>query len=558
MINNIIKGIQYKDTGFKPSNAQNQFRNQCISFLEEKIGNNSIILNNAPNRIGKTITTLKHLENQDLKVLYLSDRHPQISEVEKKLNSPKFVHWRGLKDLCHRYNDPLIYTFIKSRVPVGSICYKCEFVEECKYWPQWRIDEYVIVGAPKELLPFKYVQEEEWDVIVFDEIIDKGRLIEPYYPQLSKNIFDYFKLNEFYLENYKMIDSFIKLESFEENAINITRDDAFKARKHIIPKITQWLKKDNEILENPEVYKLLKYLSHLYETVEWMQYCAKYGYKTHYYRPYVYDLLDLKEKYSSDIFILNTSLNKEFYNNIIGNYRTSKQKIQEFPFEVINKNSFLLHYNFMNRSCAKNAIFETNKKGKILIDETGFPTLNNEKYGKEVINLAMTAIEVGVTNDLKTGLITYNDAKPLFEGLVDVVSHFGGHQGSNAFDDVDILIILGKYTINPQGLYQKYFMLTNELLKDNNAEWKTYKYINGSRIRFSDNKQLNQIMLYKLNEEQGQAIYRSGAHVNDGKIVISFGFVPEGVPNILKYSNFSTSRGLKISLSKRLKKIQST
>jgi hypothetical protein len=117
-----------------------------------------------------------------------------------------------------------------------------------------------------------------------------------------------------------------------------------------------------------------------------------------------------------------------------------------------------------------------------------------------------------------------------------------------------VLIVYGTHNINPQGLYKKYYMMTNELLINKKAKWNNYKYVNGSRLTFSDNKLLNEIKRYKLNEEHGQAIFRSGAHVKEKKIVIVFGFVPDGVENILDYRNFKTTKGAKISISKRLKK----
>ena len=77
------------------------------------------------------------------------------------------------------------------------------------------------------------------------------------------------------------------------------------------------------------------------------------------------------------------------------------------------------------------------------------------------------------------------------------------------------------------------------------------------RITFSENEQLNKIKTYKLNEEHEQGIYRNGAHVHDDKIIISFGFVPQGVENTLRYSSFKTLRGLKIAITKHLIKFKS-
>ena len=63
-------------------------------------------------------------------------------------------------------------------------------------------------------------------------------------------------------------------------------------------------------------------------------------------------------------------------------------------------------------------------------------------------------------------------------------------------------------------------------------------------IQLTDNMDFNRIKLYKLNEEHQQAIFRSGAHVHSRKLVVSFGYVPEGVENILTYHTFSNRNQL--------------
>ena len=66
-----------------------------------------------------------------------------------------------------------------------------------------------------------------------------------------------------------------------------------------------------------------------------------------------------------------------------------------------------------------------------------------------------------------------------------------------------------------------------------NGGGKNNQTINGMQINLSDNEKLNYVKSYKLNEEHQQAIFRSGAHIKPGKIVVSFGHVPEGVEEIL-------------------------
>jgi hypothetical protein len=193
---------------------------------------------------------------------------------------------------------------------------------------------------------------------------------------------------------------------------------------------------------------------------------------------------------------------------MVSNYQYQLPTVEEFPFHFENKNSLLLHYNYKARSCSK---------------------IGLDNYGAEIYIMAKNLIRFGNKKGLKTGIITFKNQNQLFTKETDVVSYFGGHQGSNTFDDVDLLIILGTYHINPDGLYQKYFMLTNQLLIDDPARWNNFQHINGARITLSDNTLLNELKLYKLNEEHGQAIFRSGAHVQNGKNCNCIWLRPEDV-----------------------------
>ena len=170
--------------------------------------------------------------------------------------------------------------------------------------------------------------------------------------------------------------------------------------------------------------------------------------------------------------------------------------------------------------------------------------------GKEILDMVEKTIKFSQNNNLKIGLITYkklmDDTINHFDGKLDEISYFGGHQGSKKFDNVDVLIIVGTYHINKSGLYQKHYIVNNEYLADNPAKWggKSNKIINGIQINLSDNEGLNLVKLYKLNEEHQQAIFRSGAHINPGKLVVCFGFVPEGIEQDLTYRKFRNVNSL--------------
>lgn len=531
MVNNTLLDNRYRLLG--RTTPAEQFRKEWADYIENNDMKGSLILNNAPNRIGKTITTLKSLEKTDSKILYLADRHKHITEVEETLHNPRMVHWWGLRKLCQQKDNPSYNFLIENNVPAGFTCNSCIYKKECPYWTQWHINEDSIVGAPKELLPTKYISQNEWDYIIFDEIIDKAQRIEPYCQPIKNEIIDTLGLQGLQV-TYEVINTTIQDQSvLDPDTLEYLNTDLQEINRYFLPNVVNQIKHGERF--GKDIIPVLGFMSRFRGTLEWLELCTEHGFKTHFYKPYLYDVLDLQNQYNSSVILLNTSLKNQFYEKMVSNYQYELPTVVEFPFHFQNKNSLLLHYNYKERSCSRKAL---------------------KTYGAGIYHMVKQLLKYGQEKSLKTGIITFQDLIPSFKGDADVTSYFGGHQGSNTFDNVDLLIILGTYHINPQGLYQKYYMLTNQLLKEEPATWDKFKHINGNRITLTDNVLLNELKLYKLDEEHGQAIFRSGAHVQNGKIVIAFGYVPEYVTNILEYNKFSTERGAKISISKWLKKTQ--
>lgn len=540
----------YNSCGFKPNKIQEQFQKDWKSSLKENIsfdGSGKVILNNAPNRIGKTTTTLKWLDEKEAKVLYLADRHNHIEEVETFIGDDKFVHWYGLEQLCQIGTNPNTHFLLENGVPPKLVCRDCSNKKTCLYWKQWKIGDNSIVGAPKELIPTKHVQNKKWDVIVFDELVDKAKKIEGYIPELSEDIFKRFGIQYLYNTTYLSMKLIGENKDFSKDNIALLKSFVPEISSSL-QKVVKQIKDTEELKKYKDVPKLIKWLSRYGDTLDWADHCSKFGYRTKYYKPYLYYVLDLVNKHESDVVILNTSLQKRFYNFMVENYDKDLPELKEFKFTVQNKDSVLLHYNKRNRSFSKGILFEEDKNGNIHI--------NKEDYGVETYEMAKQIINFCKKRNLKVGVLTYKSAEQFFWDIADSVSYFGGHQGSNQLDDVDVLLIYGTFNINPKGLYKKYYMIKNEFLGDNHAKWNKSRYINGCRLLFSDNEPLNEIKLYKLNEEHGQAIFRSGAHVQKNKIVIVFGFVPFGVENILDYRTFYTAIGARTSISKHLKKVK--
>jgi hypothetical protein len=148
----ISEQIPIKTNNSSLNVVREQFKAEWLNFLEEKgiCGwSNNIVLNNAPNRIGKTITTLellsKRIEQEKeycedpLRAVYLADRHIQISEVENKLHQlgyESFRHIWGIQRLCTRTFDPYYKFLIDHHFHTGIICKGCSSKKSCEYWLQ--------------------------------------------------------------------------------------------------------------------------------------------------------------------------------------------------------------------------------------------------------------------------------------------------------------------------------------------------------------------------------------------------------------------------------------
>lgn len=597
---NIILDKPYRSFGDSVQDLKEQFRTEWIDFLFKHtttFGN--VLLNSAPNRIGKTITTLKFFHDESEvgegaewtesypRTLYLADRHRQINEVDKTLEDmglDYFREWYGIQHLCPRKEEPLHKFLIKNHVTSGVICQNCYLKKSCSYWNQFKVGKGYIVGAPKEFLPSKHIQKKQWENIVVDEVLDKARKIYPTCPKIPEEVFKMFGISDsLYYLDYETVQDFTEniheYQSLQKD-IEKTRGTPFgldynliyqlDAKReqldylknecgvnqyHVLNKLTNILRKESNLTDEPGFYNLMEFYNKLNTTVEWLEYCFRHGFRPHFYKPYLDDVFDLQGKYRSNIIILNTSLDRPIFDRLTKKQQIYSTNLHEFTFNIKNKDSLLLHYNMFNRSCSKGNLFETDEVGKILNDNDGLPIVK-KGYGKDVIEMAKNTTEYGRERDLMTGVISFKRGVNLFQPYADVVGYFGGHQGSNAFDDVDLLVIVGTYHLNQTALYHKHYIIHNEFLGDNPAKWNHSRYINGLRINLSDNEKLNQVKLYKLYEEHQQAIFRSGANVYPGKMVVVFGYVPLGVEEVLDYRTFNSIRGLKISLSKWLKKLK--
>ncbi|MCE5213256.1 MAG: hypothetical protein LLF83_00860 [Methanobacterium sp.] len=483
---------------------------------------------------------MKYYESINCKVLYLSDRHEQISEIEK---GEKYRHWYGLNKICEQRDDEFIGQLIDMKLPASVVCQYCKKTS-CKYKNQFTIPKNVIVCAPKEYLPTAYV-DVPWDSVIFDENIDKAKKIEPTHPPIPKETFEKYNV-EYGYEFYQYIGETIKIPPDKKELPGLRHYGNIFATtiKSVISKIKA---KNVKLCKGSPESNLLIFLNNLSTTIEWISYAVKYGPREHFFKPYLHYAFDLRKKYNSKIIILNTSLEKWVYEDIAKQYNHRLPKPIHYRYDLITNDSLLLDYQSDKRSCSREGI----------ISKTNYGSVLGGSYGSEILEMVERSISFANNKGLKVGIITFKEIEDYlgqhFKDKVNVISHFRGHQGSNKYDDVDLLIIIGTFHTNPKGLFQAHYIITGEYLEpDKHINFRHKRtIIKGKQIYESDHQKLHQVKLFKLKEEHEQAIFRSGAHVIPGKIVINFGFVPEGLEKKLNnYKIFKNKEQLQGYLSR--------
>lgn len=506
------------------------FRKGWASDLS-KLESGQTIISNAPNRFGKTVTTLKYYSSIPGRYLYLSDRHEQIEE----LKIAKSQHWYGFKVKCERKDEPFIGSLINQGLQASTICrYFCDR-SSCHYKNQFNVPKDVIVVAPKEYLQTTYIQENVWDSVILDENLEKAKKIRYTYPPIPKDVFESYDVDDKF---YIVIGDILKGSSHYDKRDLLYIERWGQIALERLPLLIKRIKDVGYFSPTIDEQNLITYLNNIPNTLEWIRYSMKYGIMDHYYKPYLHFAYDLQRKHKNRLVILNTSFDRVIYNQLLERYPGRIADPLTYSVSLENKDSYLFHYNHFNKSLSKNTI--TKAKG----------TKFGGAYGEEIYEMVKNTISFAKKRALKTGVITFNSLTDeiieLFDDDVHVLSHFGGHQGSNKFDNVDVLILIGTYHLHPYGLYQKHYIINNEYLKHDPATWGgvNNQIINGMQINLSDNEKLNHVKLYKLNEEHQQAIFRSGAHIKPGKLVVSFGYVPQGVEEILTYKTFNTKHQL--------------
>jgi len=533
MVNTNILDNRYRFFG------DSQYQKITSTNIKEVIDNlkssykEIVVLNHLP-RLGKTYTLLEYLNNSENTLsLYVSDVHEQMNQMAVKFDKMHVI--QGAAKICPKLKDNKTSIEDKSQLKFffggqfkrNLACRYCSTRKNCVYTKQFNYPENdLILTIAKESLPNPKIQTA-FDFIIFDENMVKAATLEPTLPEIDLNLINnlnYGAQIDFAYENIKLIsesDFTVK----DDEIIKMLEEDAeYLGSDRIL------LKTINEInnfdfQDKKKINRVLPFMANYYQTVEWVKKCYETGeYRPKHYKPYIHYAFDILNKYGSNLIIANATFKQSIYDRLENQYHHPLPKIKKIiNTPVINKNSYLLNYRHpQGRSCSRSGLKE---------------------YGQEIFKIIHTITRFCKKKDLKTGLITFPEYEDNFPDF-DVTDHFVAHRGKNDFDDVDVLTILGTYNMPRLGVLNKNYAITGEYLPvDSLKNWKT-KTINGAKISVPTQHTFRDTRLYLLYDEHLQTILRSGAHIQNQKTVINFGYLPTDVETLLTYKTFTTYRQL--------------
>lgn len=500
--------------------------NKMFESLEGAYGE-IVVLKHLP-RMGKTYNLLEYLNDSNYLSLYVSDIHTQMDQIADNFNNMSVI--KGLNKICPVIEDQKLFNqqskdfklLFTQNLKGTVLCKFCRLHDNCIYHQQFDFPIKGIVSIAKESLQNRRITSNFFNYVVFDENMVKARTIKPYYRELDNNVLDDLSYGSAITDMYQTLQHLVKgniatcdeIKTFEQNMKIFQRKKILRTTLNEIRNINGLNKKYDE----------LSFLFRSYESLEWM----KKGFLTNefrdkYYKPYIHYAFDLLREYGSNIIIANATFEEDIYNQLKCQYPDKLPSIKEIlKTPIQNKNSYLLHYNQLGRSCSKTGL---------------------EEYGSEIFPMIHGIHRFCSKRGLKSGLITFNEYEEEFQEF-DVIDHFVAHRGKNDFDNVNVLVILGTFNIPRIGILEKNYAITGEYLqKKDIKDWKTMD-INGCKIAAPQNEKYRNTRLYLLKDEHLQAILRSGAHIKSEKLVIVFGYVPMGVEKIFNYKIFRTTNQL--------------
>ena len=402
--------------------------------------------------VGKTEAFIRYCKaNLEKNIAYFAPNHDLLNEVENRLEGvSNVVHLWGAKK-C-RYiikGDPYLKLLNDLGLSIKYQCAYCNHKDKCSYLNQFHYSEPAIILAPYASIGLH--DFGDFDVFFIDELNDNCK---KYSWELSdselKKAVDILKSKV----TNPILDDLLKVISNPEylHKIDINRisrifsiglldlhSNLEKEKYNLLAKVLSDINNSSGFLKWKDIYK------------------ESDGYKKDlgtYYEPYIYKLFELAE--SIPIVILDATFNEELFKDLLrgydGEFGINKFDINVYKTSIQNKDSVIYR------------VKPTAWYPKSSI-------IHNEEISIHLINKVENLSQFYTKIGKSVGIITYEDVLKEHFGQDDTL-YYGNLRGENKLKEFDVLILLGTFQPNLDGVMKKH----NELYLTNLVEYNHYYY----------------------------------------------------------------------------------
>lgn len=422
---------------------------------------------------GKTYTLIKSLEelNSTAKILYLVKTHELADEItnsfdlersnrkkpttfkDKVLTKSKIIHVKGRSELCENPTVKEKYNVAdkKTAIPIpADQCQKdCYFEAQCAYTKQFNTP---FEGIRVMMFNEYFNQPSRWFNGIDAEGNPTKRRWQPDFIIIDENIFD--KESD-RVENYGRFESINKIihevkdeATLEDIIIKYREEVCFDDDKNNPEdKPIQFINADQYLreLRQRQATRFSPLLRQLARFAKTEDKSLLKGMRVEDSR-LVQSVLKVETGRFQNIptLYLDATANKEVVSHLLPNIQFHSIQVKAKP--DINV------YQLANTTITKNI-------------------LKDEKYLSQLIEGLKKLLTT--KNYRNPGLITYKSIEGISDNFashlagklgIKLFGHFGNLRGVNKFDEVDCLIILGRYSLNPTALKEYTYAVFGHLL----------------------------------------------------------------------------------------------
>lgn len=376
--------------------------------------------------VGKTYHTNEILKSIK-SYLLVTGSHKLLKGEYSALKATK--HWKNFPEKCQEYKSQV------QRLDLLGVSkrYNCQIKgcdkRRCPYWKQFNTN--------KAIAPFHYLSTDrvlnqegkfKFDMLLVDEAMDYGT--------------DYILEEESLAESIQAIGKYEDVRFFEEinwdedlfdylqENFNLLNNKRYSALNSAINE-KQW----------DDVKEIAKFRP--YNLIRYYYYHHIYGNSSIYFEPLLFTVFDLARQ-QIPIIMLDASFDLKAYEVTLARYNFEHKQLTRDIFSenplgpIADLSTTIYQSNIRDKHKTIHRMDKNN-----LYFKKGF--FNNNKLtetGKKTILELKKFIRRTKRKNNHIGIITYLDLEPYFKGLGET-EHFFNLRGSNKFEDVEVLFIIG-------------------------------------------------------------------------------------------------------------------